>query len=111
MVDRVLYGIGHRAAERAGRHVDVGIGEQQPGPARLFRAQVQCMNLAQPVLGQLLDVDRQYPRIGHRHAVDDVGGAIRGAVVDEDDLQIGIVLRQDRTECRFERARLHCRQE
>ncbi len=106
MVDRVLRGVGDRAAERARGHVDVGIGEQQPRTAGLFRAQGQGMDLAQPAFGQLFDVNRNDPRIGCGHAVDDGRGAVAGTIVDEDDFQLGIVLLQDRAQGRFERGGL-----
>ena len=102
VVDRVLRGVGHRTTERAGGHVDVGIGEQQPRTAGLARAEIQGMDLAQPALGELFDVDRDDPPIGCGHAVDDVRGAIGGTIVDENDLQLGIVLVQDGAQSRFE---------
>ena len=52
MVDRVVHGIGHRAAERARGNMDVGIGKQQPRTAGLPRAQGQGMDFAQPAHGK-----------------------------------------------------------
>ena len=64
------------------------------------------MDLAQPAFGELFDVDREDPRIGCGHAVDDGRGAVGGTIVDEDDFQIGVVLLQDRAQGRFERGGL-----
>ena len=102
----MLRGVGHRTAERAGGHVNVGIGKQQPGTTRLACAQIQGMDLAQPALGELFDMDREDPPIGCGHAVDDVRGAIGGTIVDENDFQLGVVLLQDRAQGRFERGGL-----
>lgn len=96
VVKGVIHGVGDRAAERAGSHVDVGIGKQQPGTAGLRRAQGQGMHLAQPAFGELFDVNREDPRIGCGHAIDDGRRAVGGTIVDEDDFQVGVVLLQDR---------------
>ena len=67
------------------------------------------MHFAQPVFGELFDVDRADPRIGRGHAVDDARGAVRGTIVDENDLQLGVVLPQHRAQGRFERGSLIAR--
>jgi hypothetical protein len=59
---------------------------------------MQGVYFAKPSLRQCLDVDRTNPWILTREAVDELAGAVGGTIIDQNNLQFGVILLQERSD-------------
>jgi hypothetical protein len=78
---------------------DVGIHEEEYVPRTYSHALLHGVALSQPAGGQLGIMNHLDPRIGIRRQVGNRPGSVGGMVVDDDDLELDILLLEDRLQC------------
>src|SRR2546428_313277 len=92
MVESLLQRVSHRATERVRCEDHVRVGEEQPLAPRLLRPAPERMVLPEPSRGQIVDAEHDETRLARCDFVQQGAGAIGGAIVHRDHLQIRIVL-------------------
>lgn len=85
-------------AQRAVREHDVRIGEEEPLPARTVGASPERVVLAEPPNRELVDAKHQKARVRRLQLAEHVGSGIARAIVDDDDLEPRVVLREKGSE-------------
>ncbi len=98
-------GEGERSADRVGGEEDVGVGEEEPvRVAGVPDGGRHGVGLAEPAWGEVMDVEGgELGRVGGGERVEDLAGAVGGAVVDGDDVEVGVVLPEQRGEAGADR--------
>ncbi len=103
MIDAPRLGEGHDAVQQvAGLEAHVAVHEQQPPPRRPPRPGVAGVALPDPAGRQLADVDHLEARpapgrrstVRLREAIEEGARPVARAIVDDDHLETGVVLRQ-----------------
>lgn len=89
------YRISKRAAEDGGFEEDVGVGEEKIVGGSLVGRERESVGFAKPAFGKFGDMDGlKFVGMLGGDGVDDCSGAVGGAVVDGEDVQVGVVLRK-----------------
>ena len=86
----------HRPGQHRGLEEYIGVGEQNQLAGRLLGSALQGVVLAEPAVGQLGEVQYPQARIRRRQLVEDLAGAVVRSVVDGDDLEVGVIERENR---------------
>ena len=109
MVEALIHRVADGVAKRSLGEDDVRVGEEQPLSAGAVGASPERVILAEPSGGQVVHAERLYPRVLRRELADDVAGGVARTVVDDDDLEVGVVLRQKRADRASDRGRFVAR--
>ena len=89
-------GAGEGEADGCGVEDDVGVGEEQIVGWGLAGGEGHGVGLAEPTDGEFSDVEgAESVGVLHGDGVDDCAGGVGGAVVDGDDLEVGIILGEE----------------
>src|ERR1017187_3046287 len=105
VVDFFAMQIGDSAADYRMLHYHVGIRKENQIARRPFCAEMLGVILAEPVLGQIHDVDYVYARILVCQTVENGASFVRRAVIDDDEFKVWVVLREKGSQRGFDLAR------
>lgn len=93
------YGVGEGDADGGGVEENVGVGEEQVVGGGLAGGEGHGVGFSQPAGREFGDVeDAEFFRVLGGDGVDDCTGLVGAAVVDGDDVEVGVVLCEERVE-------------
>ena len=92
MVEALIHRVRQGATERARREDHVRVGEEQPLATRALGSAPERMVLPQPSRRQIVDAEHGKARLARGDLAQHIAGAIGGAIVHGDHLEIRIVL-------------------
>ena len=96
----------HAARGPVGGEDHVGVGEEQDFAGGRVSAALGRVGLAEPAGREFVDVQHLQARVSGAQPLGDLAGAVGGAVVDEDDLVVGVAKGEERAQGPFHGARL-----
>ena len=97
VIQALLLAMGDHATQCARSQVHVGIAEEQPLAGGELRPAVQRVNLAQPAGRQLVNVQHAQPVVARRELIGQCTGVVGRAVIDQDELDLGIAFVEAQT--------------
>jgi len=98
VVEALAHGVRGGLTQRALREHDVRVGEEQPLAGRALGASPQRVVLAEPPRRQLVDAKHQQSLVPRGEVSEDGARRVARAIVDGDDLEARIVLREQRSD-------------
>ena len=98
MVEALAHEVPHAERDGVRSEADVAISEEQKLPRRRVRTPLGGVVLAEPAVRQLLHVDHREPGVLAGQPLGDLAGAVLGAVVHEQDLEVRVAEGEQRPE-------------
>lgn len=88
-------GVGDGAGERVGREPGIGVEEGDPISVEGCGAEVEGVALAEPAVGEGVDADDAETGVAVGGFACACGGVVGGAVVDEDEFEVDVLLSEE----------------